>query len=213
MNVKSGYYPGFGFDVNQPLSGAQAEAFKAAGMDFCIRYLPRTPALIKGNLTALEVDVILTAGLNLGCVQHVPLPGWIPSAALGAQYGQYAAVYALSIGIPFGALLWADLEEIAAGTTTEEVIAYCTAWFNSVQSAGYVPGLYCGWNIVLTAKQLYENLPFKHYWKAYNYDNGVATRGFQLIQEPQKTLNGITYDPNWSQADLLGDTALWVTRG
>lgn len=199
-----------GFDVNQPLSGAQAQAFKAAGMDFCIRYLPRTPALIGGNLTALEMEMILTAGLDLGCVQHVPLPRWIPSAALGAQYGQYAAVYALQIGIPAGAMLWADLEEVAAGTTAEAVIAYCTAWFNSVKVAGYIPGLYCGWNIVLTAQQLYE-LPFQHYWKAYNYDNGVTTRGFQLLQKPQQVLGDVTYDPNDCVADKLGGLPVWVS--
>jgi hypothetical protein len=201
---------GAGFDVNQPLSAAQAASFKAAGMDFCIRYLPRTPALIKGNLTSAEANIIIGAGLALMAVQHVPQPGWMPSAALGTQYGTYATDYAEEIDLPPGVTIWADLEEVAGGTTAQAVKDYCTAWFNAVTSAGYVPGLYCGWNIVLTAQELYD-LPFKHYWKAYNYDNGVATRGFQLIQQPQKTLDGLTYDPNILQADHLGDVPIWLT--
>lgn len=202
--------PGLGFDVNQPLSAEQAIAFKGAGYLFVVRYLPRTPALIKGNLSDTEITAIQSAGLCLMAVQHVPNPGWNPSAGLGTQYGEYTAVYAAAIGLLKGMNLWLDLEEVATGTTVQDVIDYCTAWFNAVSDAGYVPGLYCGWNIVLTAQQLY-NLPFKHYWKAYNYDNGVATRGFQLIQKPQQVLEGVAFDPDILRADNLGMLPLWLS--
>jgi hypothetical protein len=201
---------GAGFDCNTPLNAAQAAAFKAQGMEFVVRYVPRTPALIPGNLTAAEIEIILSAGLALMAVQHVAMPGWEPGAALGTNYGAYAASYAKTIGLPPGINLWCDLEEVAASSTTQQVIDYCAAWFTAVSEAGYIPGLYCGWNIILTAQQIYD-LPFKHYWKAYNYDNGVATRGFQLIQEPQLRLNGVVYDPNKCQADELGDLPVWLS--
>jgi hypothetical protein len=210
MTVKTAISGSKGFDCNSQLSGAQAAAFKAAGMDFCIRYLPRTPALIHGNLSALELEILLAAGLSVGAVQHCRLPNWSPSAGLGAQYGQYAGSYAASIGLPEGMNLWLDLETPAIGATGQDCIDYAQAWFNSVKIAGYVPGLYIGYGVPLTAQQLFE-LPFSHYWKAYNYDDGVATRGFQLIQKPQQGFNGISIDPNECVADHLGGLPIWVS--
>lgn len=199
-----------GFDVNMPLSASEAIAFKSTGYDFCIRYLPRTSALTKGNLTVTEIESILSAGLSLGAVQHVPEPGWNPTAALGTQYGQYAGLYSAEIGLPAGINIWLDLEEVAHTATAQDVIDYCQAWYAAVKAAGYVPGIYIGWNVILTPAQLYKNLSFKHYWRAYN-GGAVATRGFQIIQETQKRLNGIYFDPNISQADNLGDTAIFVS--
>lgn len=209
MKVKPAI-PGLGFDVNQPLSGAQAAAFKAAGHTFCIRYIPRTPALVKGNLTAIEIAAILGAGLALMAVQHVPQPGWEPSAALGTSYGEYAAQYAASIaGLPKRMNLWMDLEEVSKGATAQEVSEYCHAWAAAVEVDGYVPGIYVGWNVKLTDQQLYL-LPFKHYWRAYNCDQSIPGRGYQIVQKPQQTLDGITFDPNQLQADSLGDVPMWL---
>lgn len=208
MTVK-GASPGQGFDVNQPLTASEATAFKEAGNIFCVRYIPRTPALVRGNLTSAEIKVILGADLALMAVQHVAEPGWQPTQALGAQYGVYAGVYASTIGLPKGMNIWLDLEGVATPATAQEVIDYCNAWFTAVEAVGYVPGVYVGWQVVLTPEQLYSALPFKHYWRAYNGPD-VATRGYQIVQHTAKTLNGIAYDPNTSQADLLGDTAIWV---
>lgn len=201
--------PGLGFDVNQPLWAAQAAAFKAAGHSFCVRYLPRTPALVKGNLTAAEVTAILGAGLALMAVQHVPQPGWEPSAALGTSYGGYAAEYATEIGLSNGMNLWLDLEEVSKDATAQDVSDYCHAWAAAVEVDGYVPGIYVGWNIGLTDQQLYL-LPFKHYWRAYNCDQSIPMRGYQIVQKPQQTLDGITFDPNHLQADLQGGLPLWL---
>lgn len=202
--------PGMGFDVNQTLTGNQTDAFKAAGYSFAIRYLPRTESLISGNLSQVEILAILSAGLSLMAVQHVPMPGWQPSLALGTKYGSYAVAYAEAIGLPKGLNIWLDLEEVAIGTTVEEVADYCTAWFTAVSAAGYIPGLYVGWNVVLSDQELY-NLPFKHYWRAYNCDQNIPVRGYQLVQQPQKTLDGITFDPNRLQADELGDVPFWLS--
>jgi Domain of unknown function (DUF1906) len=200
-----------GFDVNQPLTAVSAKAFKDAGYTFCVRYVPRNASLVAGNLTTAEAAIILNAGLSLMAVQHVALPGWNPSAGLGTSYGAYAAQYLSKIvGLPPGFNLWCDLEEVATTTTTDDVIAYCKAWYAAVYAAGYVPGLYVGYGVKLTTDQLYSELPFKHYWNAYNGD-GVATRGCQILQKTQQALGGIRFDPNVAQNDHMGDSAFWLS--
>jgi hypothetical protein len=202
--------PGMGFDVNQQLSAGQATAFREAGYLFCVRYLPRTPLLIPGNLTAAEIEIILGAGLALMAVQHVPNPGWDPTADLGEQYGNYAVQYAQEIGLPNGINIFLDLEEVAAGATPQDVIDYCHAWAASVEVAGYVPGVYVGWNIKLSDQQLYANLPFKNYWRAYNCDQSIPTRGYQILQKIQQVLDGVTFDPDVLQTDNMGDVPVWA---
>jgi len=199
-----------GFDVNQPLTPGQAAEFKSAGMEFCIRYIPRTIALIKGNLTIPERDIILNAGLSLMVVQHVAMPGWFPTAELGTQYGSYAATYAEVIGLPKGMNIWVDLETPSIGATEENIIAYANAWYDSVLSAGYIPGIYCGFGIPLSPKQLHDDLKYSHYWRAYNGPD-VATRGYCIVQHTAKSLNGIDYDPNTVAPDLLGDLPMWLS--
>lgn len=199
------------FDVNQQLSGAQAAEFRAAGFEACIRYIPRTPSLIKNNLTSAEISAILGAGLALGAVQHVAMPGWQPTGALGGVYGDFAAIYSTQIGLPKGMNIWLDLEEVAAGASVDDVRAYCHTWFNEVAAQGFVPGIYVGYNVKLSDADLYS-LPFRHYWKAYNCDQNIPTRGWQILQHPQKTLGSVTYDPNTIQKDLLNDLPIFVTN-
>ena len=200
-----------GFDVNSILSSSQAQSFKNAGYSFCIRYLPRAANLIQGNLTNGEAQVILNAGLALMAVQHVALPGWKPSTNLGTIYGNYAATYASQVvQLPQGLNIWCDLEGIAPETDAKDVIAYCQAWYYAVHIAGYVPGIYVGYDPILSADQLYDDLSFQHYWRAYNGPQ-VATRGFQLLQQTEKTLDGVTFDPDVTQDDNMGDSALWLS--
>lgn len=199
-----------GFDVNQPLSALECNSFRRAGYAFCIRYIPRTSALMTGNLSYEEAELILASGLALSVVQHVPLPSWMPTAALGAQYGSFAASYAKNtVGLPEGMILWLDLESVSKSATSEEVIGYCTEWFNAVQSVGYIGGLYVGWEPGLNGQQLYD-LPVKHYWRAYNADFTPSPRGYQMIQHTQKTLNGVAFDPNTTQADQLNECVVWL---
>ena len=201
-----------GFDVNQVLTADQALAFKNAGNAFCVRYLPRTAALAANNLTNAEANNILNAGLALMAVQHVALPGWVPTTSLGTAYGNFAATYASqTVGLPPGVNVWLDLEGVATGTDPQVVVAYCQAWYYAVQSAGYVPGVYVGYDTMLSPSQLYNELSFQHYWRAYNGPQ-VATRGFQLLQQTEKTLNGISYDPDVTQNDSEGGAVLWLAR-
>lgn len=200
-----------GFDVNSVLSASAAVSFKNAGYSFCIRYIPRTANLIQGNLTNAEAMGILNAGLALMAVQHVALPGWSPTTNLGTIYGNYAATYASQVvGLPPGMNIWCDLEEVAPASSPNDVIAYCQAWYYAVHIAGYIPGLYVGYGTLLSPEQLYDELSFQHYWRAYNGPE-VATRGFQLIQKTEKTLNGIAFDPDVTQNDEMGDSALWLS--
>lgn len=192
-----------GFDVNQPISGAQAAEFFADGYSFCFRYIPRIPKLAKGNVTMPEIAAILGAKLALGIVQHTPLPGYDPSAELGETYAKYAIEYCEQIGLPKGINIFLDLEEVSKAATAQEVSAYCTSWYNIVNAGGWMPGLYVGYGTGLTDEQLWM-LPFKTYWASYNTDNKIPNRGYCMVQHPQKTLDGITFDPNTIQADKLG---------
>ena len=210
MQVKPAQ-PSQGFDLNTPLTPASAVAFKAAGMAFVIRYVPRTATLIgTSNLTEQEIEIILTAGLALMAVQHVSPDNWWPTAALGESYGQYGAEYADQIGYPKGGMLWLDLEMVNKDALPADIIAYCKAWFEAVSSAGYVPGLYVGWQTGLTPQQLYD-LPFTAYWRGYNADIGIPGRGYCMLQAPQKTLDSIIYDPDELVADKEGVLPVWVT--
>jgi hypothetical protein len=200
-----------GFDVNLPLTAADASDFKNAGYSFCIRYLPRKADLIQDNLTNTEALDILNAGLALMPVQHVSLPGWTPNTNLGTIYGNYAATYASQVvQLPQGVNIWCDLEGVAPGVSPNDVIAYCQAWYYAIHIAGYTPGVYVGYDTFLTPDQLYNDLSFQHYWRAYNGPE-VTTRGFQLIQMSEKTLNGITVDPDLTQNDNMGDAVIWLS--
>jgi hypothetical protein len=208
MVVKQAIAGSKGFDVDGPLSSSQALAMKSSGYDFCIRYIPRTAALWDGNITASEMSRILEAGLALSIVQHVAMSPWYPNAAIGSEYGEYAGIYAKSIGLPEGINIWLDLEEVG-DSHSQDIINYCNNWFLEVNSAGYVPGIYVGWQTGLSDQQLYD-LPFAHYWAAYNCDQTIPTRGFQMRQSIQKTLNGVEFDPNTVTPDQLGGLPIFL---
>lgn len=198
-----------GADIDRPVSGAQAKAFLDARNSFIIRYIPRKPELSHGDLTSAEIAAILGAGMGIGVVQHVSSDGWNPNAALGSNYGSCAASYAKQIGLPPGMQLWLDLEGVADRTPAKNTIDYATEWYTEVLNAGFVPGLYCGFANGLAPQQLY-NLPYKSYWRSYNYYDGVPTRGYCMVQHTQKTLDGITYDPDTVQADNKGGLPLFL---
>jgi hypothetical protein len=199
-----------GFDVNQNLSMAEAANFFEQGFQFVVRYIPRTAALVAGNLTPPEIISILNSGLALSVVQHVSEDNWMPTGGLGTNYGEYASTYAKKIGLPAGMHIWLDLEMVNKNAAVTDIIAYCESWFKEISAANYTPGLYVGWQTGLTPKQLFDLSGVESYWKGYNADIPVATRGYQILQSTQKTLNGITYDPNTVQKDELGDLPMFL---
>lgn len=199
-----------GFDTDTVLTAQQAAAFKSSGYAFCVRYLARNNGQGSDDLSYNEAKSILDAGLALSAVQHVPSPGWTPTAALGTTYGTNAAANAASIGLPQGMNLWCDLEGVAAGTPTQQVIDYSNAWYDAVHAAGYVPGIYVGASCMLTGNQLYQNLRFQHYWKSLSNVPAIPNRGYQLIQTMGSTVNGVSTDNDSTQDDLLGGAVLWL---
>lgn len=206
-----------GFDANTPISDDAAAAFYAAGYRFCLRYVGRTQ-MASHDLSTDEAERLLGHGFGLMTVQHVLNPGWNPTQSLGQQYGANAAAFTQQIGFPAGVNVWLDLECVADGTSASSVIAYCNAWYDEVSAAGYVPGVYVGYQPGLTGSQLYSSLKFQHYWAAYNVD-GVSKpspRGWQLVQSVGSgTIGGITteaYDADTTYVDGKGGTALWLQQ-
>lgn len=203
-----------GFDANAVVSAAQAQAFLAAGFQFALRYVGRTE-MASHDLTTAEAETLLGAGLALMPVQHVLGGEWIPNGPLGTEYGTNAAAFSQQIGFPPGVNVWLDLESVNTQAATSDVVAYCTSWYTQVAAAGYVPGVYIGWQPGLSGSQLYD-LPFDHYWAAYNVD-GVSTphpRGYQLVQSSGGGTIGSfgtdVYDVDETYTDLEGGSVLWL---
>ena len=208
-----------GFDVDAPLSALTARAFRDRGYHFCVRYVGRTTMAPGRDLTADEARTILDAGLALMIVQHVLAAGWLPAEALGAEYGLNAARFTAQLGVPDGVNVWCDLEGVHPDAAAADVIAFANAWHAAVENAGYAPGLYVGDSPGLTAKQLYRDLAFRHYWGAYNVnaDQEPIRRGWQLKQRvgTAGSVVGVsteTYDDDVTRTDKLGGRALWLTN-
>lgn len=182
-----GYLPpgSKGFDCNARVTPAVAGKFRDAGYRFVMRYVRRAQQN-SFDLTAGEVLGILDAGIGVGIVQHVGKPGWMPTATLGAQYGEVAAMEAQAAGVPHGVTLWCDLEEVDPRADVRSVIGYCNAWYSRVLSIGYVPGLYVGYRSGLSAHDLYWKLRFALFWRAYNLDTDKVplVRGVCMRQLP-----------------------------
>lgn len=200
-----------GFDANTRVLAGEAMAFAAHGYRFAVRYVRRDQPH-SFDLTADELRDILGAGLALMVVQHVEsATSWTPSSEKGFRYGHVAAQSAHEAGYENGCTLWLDLEGVSSYTGAAVTIAYANSWFDVVKSAGYEPGIYIGWHCGLTAKQLYRDLKFSHYWGAYNLnaDEAPAIRGLCMHQRAAKRADipaGITYqiDTDLITADNLG---------
>jgi len=187
-----------------------AQQFFAQGYKFCVRYLTLLGPQAPGDLSAPEATGILEAGLALMPVQHVREPGWSPSQDLGRQDGEQAAANAQQIGFPSGVNIWCDLEGVAEGASAQDVADHCNAWFDAVDAAGYVPGLYVGADAILSGRQVYD-LSFEHYWRSQSDVPDIPVRGYQLLQlAPSIAANGIGIDVDIAQDDNEGGQAQWL---
>jgi hypothetical protein len=203
-----------GFDTDVPLTHDTAAAFKRQGFEFCVRYLSRSTPQAGGDLSAAEAQAILDGGLSLMAVQHVMKAGWAPTTDLGTQFGTAAASNAQDVGFPAGVTVWLDLEGINSGVESDDVIAYCNAWFDAVAAAGYEPGIYVGANCILSGDELFWRLRTKHYWRSGSTVPEIPHRGYQLVQRitaAPDVVNGIDIDRDLSMPDGLGGTALWLS--
>lgn len=201
-----------GFDADSIISQSTAQAFASQGYRFCVRYLSLQASTAPGDLTAGEAQAILAGGLALMPVQHVLEPGWTPSAQLGEEHGANAAAQALAIGVPPQVNVWLDLEGVSAAATAQDVIAYCTSWFQELSLKDYLPGLYVGASCGLDGQQLYD-LPFQHYWHSESTVPAIPGRGYQMLQRAQSgTVNGLSIDVDTTMEDQLGGVPQWWVK-
>jgi hypothetical protein len=209
-----------GFDTTTPLNSATANTYVSQSFRFCIRYVSRDDAGRQYNaengsadLSEAEASAIMQSGLALMVVQHVAPPPWAPTIALGKTYGKNAASYAAQGGLVSGACLWLDLEGIAEGTPHQDIIDYCNAWFSAVATAGYVPGVYVGYNVWLTEDELYFDLKTQHYWRADGDITDVSHRGYQIFQNITNPGTASEFDRNVIKLDAFNGLPLWmITR-
>jgi len=194
-----------GFDTDTKLNLTLAKGFCSIDYRFAIRYLSLGSAADPNDLDKSEVDQIIESGLMLAAVQHCPNKGWIPSPYLGSEYGNNAAKHAQAAGIIPGTTVFLDLEGIMQGTSPKNVIDYCTAWYNEVKSANYVPGIYVGKDCIIGPYELYYNLPFTIYWKSMSNVPDVDVRGYCMFQSYyQYPVLGINIDIDKVEKDKLG---------
>jgi len=205
-----------GFDASEPLNRATAKQFFNRNYRFVIRYVGRNDGPSKFvDLTPAEAELILDAGLALSVVQHPLARNWKPTLALGRQFGAAAADLAGGAGLPAGVTVWLDLEGVAAGSPSQNVIDYCNAWHAEVTAVGYVSGVYVGASPGLTADQLYWDLHTSHYWRGGSSEAaGVPTtlphRGYQMTQRITGT-GSTSFDSDVVRTDDFGGTAQWVS--
>jgi hypothetical protein len=194
-----------GFDADSVISLATAQQFVDDGYTFCLRYLSLGGGQAKGDLSADEASDILAAGLALMPVQHVHRVGWEPTAELGQTIGRNAARNAAAVGFPAGVNVWCDLESVAEGSSAEDIVGYCNAWFTAVAAAGYV-----GPDAGLTGDQLYD-LAVEHYWKSASDVPALPVRGYQMTQTlVPDAVHGLGIDGDTTQTDSKGGQALWL---
>jgi hypothetical protein len=216
-----------GLDFNadgQHMTPKLAEAFRAAGYDFCVRYVPReeTAKTVDFDLRAEEADFLLDAGFALMAVQHFKSDaGWVPSGDLGKRYGEFAARWARNrVGFPDDVTIFCDLEAVATGVPTKDVLDFCLEWHGQVEDAGYSAGLYLGDRAKLSGKVIADNLPFAHYWLAFNESFQIPGRGFQMKQQavPKSSplrpaaAKGFRFQADRVQPDEQGGTVRWLRR-
>ena len=208
-----------GFDIATKVNSAQAKQFYSDGYRFCVRYVSRNDDSRARNekkgtpdLSEPEGQTILESGMALMVVQHCPAPGWQPNLQLGKEYGVNAASYAAEAGLPAGVNVWLDLEGIAKGTSHQDIVDYCNAWFAAVQTGGYETGVYVGFDVYLSPEELYLNLKTTHYWRADGKIPDIVHRGYQLFQHIQNAGTVKEFDRDVTKNDAFNGAVVWLTE-
>lgn len=199
-----------GGDSDQVCDAQTAKALYKTGVRFLLRYITRTSPQHTGDLSSSERGAILSAGIAVGYVQHVPLVGWAPSAARGTSYGTAAVANLRHIGATHGALMWRDWEGVMPSSSAAECIADINAWNSAIIAGGFVPGIYFGFDGILDSHDLYWRLTCQHYWKSASTVPAPDIRGWQLIQTlAPSPVPGYDWDRDVVMKDQLGNLPLW----
>jgi Domain of unknown function (DUF1906) len=186
------------------------DAITGAGYLGVIRYVPLPENEATADIDAVELQAILGAGLGLLLVQHPRYPGWNPSTENGATDAATAIDFARAAGYAKGAHIFLDLEGIAAAATAEATIVFANAWAAAIVNSEYLAGCYVGYDVPLTAVQLYDLHDVNTYWS----DDGqraVATRGFAMKQGAGIKIASVSFDPDVVKPDQKGETPMWMT--
>jgi len=200
-----------GFDANTIISKELADEFFKQGYRFAIRYLSRSPEPAY-DLNPAEAENILNSGLALMAVQHVRAGYWAATGDLGTADGIMAGKNASFVGFPAGVNIWCDLEAVDPKTTPDSVIAYANNWASAVRDAGYLPGLYVGYESQLSSAQI-AGLGFKSYWRSQSNVPNAGVFGYQMIQLYAETsINGIKVDFDVTQSDFKNNQVTWLVR-
>jgi hypothetical protein len=210
-NVKKANTGLLGFDVNTILNLELAKKFYQTGYRFCLRYISRSPEPAY-DLNPAEAEDILNSGLALMPVQHVRAGYWVANGQLGTQDGTMAGKNASFVGFPSGVNVWCDLEAVDPKVPASDVIDYCNNWADAVSAAGYLPGLYVGYEAILISDQL-KNLHFKNFWRSQSNVPNVGAIGYQMIQLYAETaINGVRVDFDVTQSDFKNGQVSWLVR-
>lgn len=203
----------WGFDTNTKLTATSAAALAASQYDgemleFCWRYVFFGPAR-SGDLSTLETDAILGAGLRLLVVQHCRNPGWTASGQLGAADGAWAVRNARDAGYMPGCHIALDLEGLKnSGHPVED---HVVEWCNAAHAGGYPPVIYVGYDAGLNPDELWQIPNVDRYWSDFG-QRAVTNRGFCCKQHAQTRVTGIDIDPDHAMPDALGGRLMAMTR-
>lgn len=202
MVVKPAFVGARGVDslaFSQGGSTPQAEALKAAGIDYFVGYL--------GAVDAPRLQSVLAAGL-----------AFMPVTFADQFDGPTTVAACKALGLPAGVTVWLDLEGKGLLSYLSTVLSdKINAWADAVRAAGYDPGLYIGSPQPLTGDELYA-LRVDRYWKApsrvidrYGKVWDGPECGFCMYQTwPSVTWAGVWVDVDFVQQDFRGRVPNWV---
>lgn len=180
----------------------QADAMRAAGMEFFVGYL--------GAVTPERLGHVLSAGM-----------AFMPVTFGGAYDGGKAVAQVEALGLPQGVTVWLDLEgEAAMNPTDDQLIAKVNAWASAVDSAGYEPGLYVGSPQPFSSDELWS-LKVRRYWNALSSERDREGRlaeprcGWAMYQMYPSVAwrgTGILVDVDVISADYLKRLPTWAVK-
>ncbi len=188
-------------DTSTKLTLANAQALRQALFVAIGRYVGLRMS-DAGNIDAGELEMLCSLGFDVWLYQRVRFPGWRPADHSGGSDGTSAAQQALAAGYPPGAHLFLDPEGIDG--TREETIRFANDWATSVMQLHYRAGLYVGYQVPLSALDLYDLPGFNQYASDVG-NRKVAVRETSMSQLAERTVAGVRIDPVIIRTDRMGD--------
>jgi len=189
-------------DTDEPLDVTSCRLLRNCGVKGVFRYL--------SDVQPTERDTIINSGLILYFVNHARSPGWIPSAAEGAQDATRDLGDLKRLAIPVGVHVMFDLEGVGGGNP-QLVMDHVNAHAAGIQATKNLEGLYVGAQALLNSAQMYS-VRSTLYWHGCSRvvdmsgNEAAPLCGWAVIQlfPPNISLFGIEFDWNIIQQDYQG---------